>query len=51
MRDKTNMIRTNLFLTKKQHSAIKKLAKEKGITFSEMFRKIVDMYLERKEKD
>jgi len=42
------MKRTNIFLTQKQHSEVLKEAKERGITFSEMFRKIVDNYLERK---
>ena len=43
-----HMVRTNLFLTHKEHRAIKLEAIERGITFSEMFRKIVDAYLERK---
>ena len=42
------MKRTNIFLTQKQHSEVLKEAKDRGITFSEMFRKIVDNYLERK---
>ena len=41
------MKRTNIFITQKQHSAVLKEAKDRGITFSEMFRKIVDRYLER----
>ena len=43
------MKRTNIFLTQKQHLDILKEAKERGITFSEMFRKIIDNYLERKK--
>ena len=42
------MKRTNIFLTQKQHSNILKEAQNRGITFSEMFRKIIDNYLERK---
>ena len=40
------MIRTNIYLTENQHKIIKRIAKKKGITFSEMFRKIVDKFLE-----
>ena len=44
--DMEHMVRTNLFLTIKEHGAIKKEAMERGITFSEMFRKIIDNYLD-----
>jgi len=47
---KTRMKRTNLYLTEKQHAEILKEAENRGINFSEMFRKIIDNYLERKEK-
>jgi hypothetical protein len=47
---KTAMKRTNLYLTEKQHEEISKEAKDRGINFSEMFRKIIDYYLERKDK-
>ena len=40
------MKRTDIYLTEKQHKVIKDLSCEKGITFSEMFRRIVDQYLE-----
>ena len=43
------MKRTNIFITQKQHIKISEEAKERGITFSEMFRKIVDNYLENKK--
>ena len=46
---KTKMKRTNLYLTENQHKEVSNEAKERGINFSEMFRKIVDYYLERKE--
>lgn len=45
---KIKLRRTNLYLTKIQYDEIKKLSGDKQITFSEMFRKIVDSYLERK---
>jgi len=41
--------RTHLYLTKRQHDAVKKIANKRGITFSEIFRTIVDEYLERKD--
>lgn len=49
---KTKMRKTDLYLTISQHEDIKKIANEKGIPFSELFRKIVDWYLdERKVKN
>ena len=47
---KTKMKRTNLYLTEKQHDQISKEAEKRGINFSEMFRKIVDNYLEKKNE-
>ena len=46
---KTKMKRTNLYLTENQHKTVSKEAEERGINFSEMFRKIVDYYLEREK--
>jgi predicted DNA binding CopG/RHH family protein len=46
---KTKMKRTNLYLTEKQHDQVSKEAEERGINFSEMFRKIIDNYLEREK--
>jgi len=43
-----NMRKTDLYLTIEQHKIILEIAGKKGITFSEMFRKIVDWYLEEK---
>ncbi len=43
------MRRTNLYLTSKQYEDEHKRAKYKEINFSEMFRKIVDYYLENKK--
>ena len=47
---KIKLRRTNLYLTRKQYDEIKKKSDKTGITFSEMFRKIVDEYLEKNEK-
>ena len=47
---KTKMKRTNLYLTQNQHLEISEEAEKRGINFSEMFRKIVDNYLENKRK-
>ena len=44
------MKRTNIFITQKQHLEVSKEARDRGITFSEMFRKIVDNYLESKNE-
>ena len=46
---KKKMRRTELYLTEKQHLEISKEADDRGINFSEMFRKIIDNYLERKK--
>ena len=43
---KKKMVRTNLYLTETQHEVVSAMAEQRGITFSEMFRKIVDRYLE-----
>ena len=45
------MRKTDIYLTEKQHEKVKKEAIERGITFSEMFRKIVDNYLEREKNE
>jgi len=46
---KQKMRKTDLYLTIVQHEQIKKIADNKGISFSELFRKIVDWYLEEKK--
>jgi len=48
---KIKLRRTNLYLTQIQYDEIKKQSENKQITFSEMFRKIVDFYLEKKNKN
>lgn len=45
---KPKMRPTLLYLTIVQHEKVMNMANKKGITFSEMFRKIVDWYLEEK---
>ena len=45
---KIKLKRTDLYITKIQHEEIKKQSIDRGITFSEMFRKIIDFYLENK---
>lgn len=47
---KPKMRRTDIFITGLQHKQVMDIASKKGITFSEMFRKIVDWYLEEHEK-
>ena len=44
------MVRTNLYLTQLQYSQVKQESDKRGITFSEMFRKIVDEYLDKKKE-
>jgi len=45
---KPKMRRTDIFITELQYKQIMKRAKERGITFSEMFRKVADWYIEEK---
>ena len=45
---KKRMTRTNIYITQKQHKQVKTEADKRGITFSEMFRKIVDYWYEKK---
>ena len=47
---KPKMRRTDIFITKLQYKKVMEMANKKGITFSEMFRYIVDRYLEENEK-
>lgn len=46
---KKKLRRTDLYLTERQYSEIKKESIVKGITFSEMFRRLVDSYLDNKD--
>lgn len=40
------MIRKNIFFTKNQINAIEEEARKRGITFSEMLRRILDSYFD-----
>jgi|TARA_Y100000310_G_scaffold344032_2_gene454650 hypothetical protein len=44
------MKRTNLYLTQRQYKTVKKIAQEREVTFSEVFRGIIDQYIESKSK-
>jgi len=45
---KKKMTRTNIYLTKNQHQKVKEESEKREITFSEMFRKIIDYWYEGK---
>jgi hypothetical protein len=47
MRTKTDMIRKDFYITKNQSEMMIKVSKTKGITFSELMRRIMDDYLEK----
>ena len=42
------MIRRNVMITEKQEIQIKKKAEKQGISFSEMLRKIIDRFFEKR---
>jgi predicted CopG family antitoxin len=44
------MKRIDLYITERQSQVIKELAKEKGISFSEMLRRLLDKQLETQNK-
>lgn len=44
---RTNMKRTNIYLTDKQHSQLVNIVKSDGIKLSEIIRRAIDEYLER----
>ena len=41
-----DMRRTDIYLTERQYDLVKEISQEREITFSEMFRRIIDNYLE-----
>ena len=49
MRNKTEMVRKDFYLTKKQVEMLEKEAIDKGVTFSEILRRILEDYIERKK--
>jgi len=46
MRPKLNVKRTNIYLTENQVRQLKKLSDKKGITISELIRRVLDQWLE-----
>jgi Ribbon-helix-helix protein, copG family len=42
------MVRTQVYLTKRQHRALKKAAREEGLSMTEMLRRILDTHLEER---
>jgi len=41
------MVRTNIYLSKPQKTALNRMAKKKGISVAELIRRIIDKELER----
>jgi Ribbon-helix-helix protein, copG family len=50
MRPKLNVKRTNIYLTENQAKQFRKFSKEKGITASELIRRVLDQWLEKQSK-
>ena len=49
MRNKTEMIRKDFYLTRKQIEALEKESNDIGVTFSEILRRILDNYISDKK--
>jgi len=49
MRTKTDMIRKDFYITKNQSEMMIKVSKTKGITFSELMRRIMDDYFRKED--
>jgi len=47
MRTKTDMVRKDFYITRNQVDLISEISKNKGITFSELMRRVMDDYLEK----
>lgn len=47
MRTKTDMVRKDFYITRNQLESMIRVSKIKGITFSELMRRIMDNYLEK----
>lgn len=43
------MKRTDLYITQKQYTLLKKESEQKGISISEIMRRIIDLYLDTKK--
>jgi hypothetical protein len=50
MRPKLNVKRTNIYLTENQAKQFRKFSKKKGITASELIRRVLDQWLEKQSK-
>ncbi len=50
MRPKLNVKRTNIYLTENQAKQFRKFSKKKGITTSELIRRVLDQWLEKQSK-
>jgi predicted DNA-binding protein len=50
MRTKLNVKRTNIYLTENQAKQFKKLSRQRGITVSELIRRVLDQWLENQSK-
>jgi len=50
MRNKTEMVRKDFYLTKKQVEILNNESSMLGITFSEVLRRILDSYIKEKNK-
>lgn len=42
-----NKIRVAMILTREEHETLKKISKGKGLSFSELIRRILDKYIEK----
>ena len=51
MRPKTNSIRKNMYFSLEEVGVLSKLASEKGITFSEIVRRILDNFISLVKKE
>lgn len=49
MRNKTDMVRKDFYLTKKQVTFAKEEANKIGVTFSEILRRILDSYINNRD--
>ena len=50
MRPKLNVKRTNIYLSENQLKQFRKLSRAKGITTSELIRRVLDQYLEKQHR-
>ncbi len=48
MRQSRDLQRINIYLTRKQLAAVRKIAKKEGLSFAEIVRRGLDQYIEQK---